>query len=99
LLDLTFPSMLSALGALVGIAGTILNISTKLRLKLVVFVLWTISDIALLLWAVFTAQLWLGTMYTVYLFVALMGLTNTLRVLRKQRINITSPKYKPDGHA
>ena len=99
MIDLSFPTILSAVGVIIGVAGTMLNISTKLKLKFVVFILWAISDLVLVFWAIYSSQVWLGTMYTVYLFVALMGLSNTIRVLRKQRINISDCKYKSGGHA
>jgi hypothetical protein len=86
LIDLTFPSLLSALGALVGIAGTILNISTNATPQASgVRPLWVMSDIALLCFgAIFTSQLWLGTMYTVYLLRSTYGIEQTpIRVLRK----------------
>jgi hypothetical protein len=88
MIDLSFPTILSAVGVIIGVTGTILNISTKLKLKLVVFIFWAISDLVLVFWAIYSTQVWLGTMYTIYLFIAMMGLTNTLRVLRKpQYIN------------
>lgn len=82
--DITIASIVNALGVIIGVTGTIINISTRLNLKKRVFIFWVISDFLLIVWAFLTYEFWLLAMYSIYLVIALAGLYNTQRVLSQR---------------
>ncbi len=82
--DITIASIVNALGVIIGVTGTIINISTRLNLKKRVFIFWVVSDFLLIVWAFLTYEFWLLAMYSIYLVIALAGLYNTQRVLSQR---------------
>lgn len=74
--------MIDTIGVIFGLVGSGLITVTNLKLRLLGFSVWVISDAALIIWSPSQA---LQVMYGVYAFFAVLGIYNTSKALKQPK--------------